>query len=237
MFLVIALMAYIGQYVNAESFDVMVMLEATDNINVDSIKKISHTEAVYKVKSLLKPEVKWNFAVLAKGFSSDKEKEAYVSEITGLSSVEKSDSMVIKPSSGVVTFVNYFMKITRALGNIIGFLPTRPLKPEIPPQVECDTVDIGSDEALMAFSFMRPGDEKSFKEYGWLMMTRVLPVLNLEFIYQGVPDSKRWKLMNIQKYDSKKTFCEYMESELVIKYGPLYTKAFEDQMCLTGKKL
>lgn len=224
-------------YAANDAIDVILLLQANGTVDVDAIKQLSHTHSVYKVKALQFTRG-WNFAVIAKGFTSQKARDTYVSAIQGLSSIEKTDPVDMKPySSYTVMALNAFMRTAKAIGKIFGYLPSRPLKPQTPPVVKCDTVDIKTDEPMFVFAYMLPGDEAAMQKFGWITMTRILPVLDMKFLYQGVPKSDHWKLFNLQEYDSKKTFCEYMESELVIKYGELYTKAFKDQHSYTATKI
>lgn len=189
------------------------------------------------MKNILKPS-EWNYAVILKGFTSDKSRDAYVADIQGLSFVEKSEVINMKPDFPTkITSVNMFMKIARALDKLMGFLPKRPLKKQVPPIVKCTTVDIPDDKEMHLISYMQVRDEKVAMEYGWLVMTRLLPVLNLEFLYMATPDSEKWTGFNVQKYDSRNTFCEYMESEAVIKYGELFMKAYVDQYTFSATKV
>lgn len=210
--------------------DVIVLLKASKDIKVEAIKTLSHTDSLFKVKALSAPnETEWNYAVLGKSFQTVEEKDTYLSTIKNLPFIEK-----IEPrdntggSASELFFANAMIKVFKFFGNIFGTLPKRPLKPQTPPIVKCDTVEIADDQPMFSFSFMRTRDEKAMKEYGKVMMTKMFPALDARFVYLARSNSKRWPQLSIASYDGRKTFCEYMESEFVIKYGPLFLKAFAE---------
>ena len=226
-------------YTNHTHKDVMVLLKGNKDVDANAIKILRHTHSVYKVKYFaIVNGTKWNYAVLANGFLTDDSRNAYVSALKYFTFVESAQELNIYADPAIkVIFMNALMKISKFIGNIFGYLPRRPLNPEIPPIINCSTVDIGMDEPMFAMSFFRDGNTTALSEYGRAIMLYIFPVLNVEMVYTGSPHSERWSQFNIQRYDGRKTFCEYVESELVIKYGALYLKAFAEMNAYTAAEI
>lgn len=221
--------------------DVVILLKATDDLDVRRLKQMSRTNAVYKIKPSMNATT-WNYAILAKGFPTNKDVNFYVAAVNSLPSIIQSEAISMEPdTSGSVTLMNVWMKAVRLMDKIFGFLPNRPLKPLIPPVAKCDTVDVTSadKQPLTVIAFLRPKkNQGAIKKYAWVVLSKIFPALNARYVYQGYPSSlKTWPFVNIQKYDSKSTLCEYVLSELAMKYADLYFKSYDGMSTYTAIEL
>lgn len=240
MVLAITLILHLLQSILAKPIinsDVTIFFKAASVTKVLEIKQFDHTDSLYKVKNV-KESSTWDYAVVAKGFVTEEARDAYVSKIKTLTFINETEVITMKaepPSKK--DYANYIMKITRTLNKIFSFLPRRPLKKLKPQKVKCEPVNMTSDEPMYLLSYKQPRDEAARKEYDWKMVSRALPVLKMEFLYSGFPDSKKWSTFDIHKYDSTRTYCEYVESKHIVRYKAKFDKAYADSNIFTAMKI
>lgn len=232
-----------GAPIAAPHSDVQVLMKISKSIHGESdLEAISHlkeTYAVMKIKEMVVIEGTavegWNFAVLGRGLKSEKQREAYVAKIKSFKSVEKVHVIVVTPfSSDEVKKMNTVLKIAKMIGKALGFLPKRPLKPQTPPVIKCDVIDVPEGLDLVVLSFNKAKDFGAAKKLGELYHYKVLPALDVRYEYSGIPSGGYWNNAQAQNWQDKKTLCEWMESEMIVKMGPLFQRAIEDVKAFTG---
>lgn len=228
-YLVVAFLAYYGHhlYTNHTHYDVLVHLEAGNNIDIEALKLLTHTHTVYRTKAFGQ-EKKWNYAVLAKGFLTEEIRRSYISAIKHFTFVKDTEAVRLYADPATYAFSsNLMIKAAKIWGTLFGGLLSRPLEKQSPPAFKCDLVELSSPtKPIFLYTFLSLGDNLAMQEFSKKVMLQVFPALDMRFVYSGKPEVERFSVFNIQFYDSVGTFCEYVESKFLDENTKLLSKAF-----------
>merc|ERR1712002_572416 len=213
---------YLTAVVIAE--DAVVVIKTTGAVDVQALKNIAGTSAVYKVKRLnfyanpvyqgkqdpsgkyMKTE--WDFLVLGKGFASTAAKVAFAHKIKALGFVSVTCEIDLKVNPH---FNHNDMNRVMANAPSANFVK-RPMAKAI--NVPCDKVSIdgiGDDGQALVF-----------------------PSLGAKYVYSAVSRNGDFDAFTIMDYKNKATWCEYALSSYVKKNIPAFTKSFQAMAALAA---
>jgi len=229
------------------ALDAVVAIRASGAVDIQALRNVAGTSAVYKVKRLnffLNPvyklkynppkeytQTKWNYMVLGQGFSSVAERTAYMNKITSFHFVLEKITLglTVNPHFNHAELNKIMAKAPRA--NLVK----RPLKAARTDGCDKITVD-DSGRALVA-SFSKYGDERELKKYAGNLLMRVWPALGATYSYSAVSDEGKFDAFTIMDYVDKATWCEYALSELVKNNAPSFSKSFQAMAALAAVRI
>jgi len=227
--------------------DAVVVIKASDAVDVQALKNVAGTSAVYRVKRLnfysnpvyqgrYDPRgeymtTQWNYLVLGKGFTTKQAKTTFKNAVKALDFVEVACdiSLTVNPH-----FNHEDMNDVMANASPSNFVE-RPMERGM--DVACDkvTIDgIGDDGRALVIHFSKYGDERELKKYAGNLLRKVFPALGAKYLYSAVSSDGDFDAFTIMDYVNKATWCEYALSKWAKSNIPSFTKAFQAMAALSA---
>ena len=203
--------------------DVVVYMKTSYGGDASCIKLLAHTHSVLKVK--LNPEDhseienlddqnKWNYIVLARGFTDDESRTNYASTLLQFKFVEEIKAIDMEASPFYFHYgINVFIKTWSYIGGLMRLIPTSPLEKATSPALNC-VPEPDNDNVIYIINLQRIRDRDVFSKYVKVVFTKIFPAINSTVYYAGVPVSDYWTSFVIAKYENYDRVCEMVESEI-----------------------
>jgi len=249
VYVAILVVAYIlHSYLKYLKKSALLYLKTKGDVDVDKLLTMEHTDSVYKIlynvdthitdEALRNDRKKWNHILFAHCIPSDQARHKYIDSVKKLQFVQEVDVVVLVPWYFPAHIIfNAFIRTWRLIGRFLGKLPPRPLDPSTTPLFKCTESMERDGYEVVVFNLFNITDTKVFGTYAKEMFTVIYPTVGANIYFTGDPDGDNWNEMNIMKYESHRSWCEAVQSNIFYENHRVKQKCTADPYTYVAKQL
>merc|ERR1712168_339335 len=196
------------------ALDAVVLVKTTDAVDIQELKNVAGVSGVYRMGKVgffwsldgRGQELNhiWNYTIVGKGFIDSSSQDEFLSEISGMSFVERYVGYKLKTYKFDADYINDIIKKADPKHFV-----KRPMK-AASPKPDCER----PGERPIQMAMVRIGDEKVLLNSTGEFITKVAPALHLSYKYHGrVESSNVWDYLDVIDWVDSNTWCEYAQSQ------------------------